>query len=317
LLSVIKALTVAAMLSATPSPEWVTIEEGPFDILYLPKTEYLAKKLAPLMGPELDRISGMLQTEPMKGPITVVIAPDNQSFMELQKGGVSPWVSGTAYPDRRLIYLRPLTGNEVRHSSVESVASHEIAHLVLHEKVKGGDIPTWLHEGTAVFMGHEPLFSRAERMVPIAWTGRAIPFRDLKDYFPSDRNTSATAYAQSGDFVRFLVSDKGIEAFDRYLELLGEGQESNDAMKAAFGKTLFDLETEWLKHVRRTYALVPLISGGAFLWFAMSVLFIFAYFKKRMDTKKKMQAMADREAWEREDIDTRVPEEEDQGRFLH
>lgn len=283
-------LTLALLISAPPDEGWSTLSTDHFRVLSLSRSRRLAERILPRLEPELDRICEALGVSPF-GPITVVVAPDQRSFRSLQGGAVAPWASGTAHPEKSTIYLRPLTGMEVRHSTIQAVASHEIAHLVLHKKLGENRPPRWLDEGMAVFMGAEPLFSRAEHLVPIALTGRYIMFRLLEHDFPTDSSMATTAYAESGDFVRFLYLDKGREAFYRYLDLMAAGEDPDRAMKASFGKTLFDLENEWLKKVRKTYGFIPALSGGALLWFLISVLAIVAYLRKRSDSLARRERL--------------------------
>jgi len=144
----------------------------------------------------------------------------------------------------------------------------------------------------AVFMTNEELMSRADHLFSIGISGRYIPFKDLEHGFPSGSSTAAVAYAQSGDFVRFLYNEFGDAAVNDYLDRLARGEDGGDALEAAFGERLFKLENRWLKGVRRTYGLIPALSGGTLLWFLMSLLFIVAYVRKRARTKQKRLLMA-------------------------
>jgi hypothetical protein len=218
-----------------------------------------------------------------------VVAPDQRTFNEMQGGWVSPYVSGMAYPSRMAIVVRPLSGGEVRHSSIKSVVSHEISHLVLAEKLQGHEPPLWLNEGLAVYMGEEPWFSRSERLLPLALSGRALRFRHLDDSFPEDEEGSAMAYAQSGDFVGFLFDEFGRDAFLGYLDRLAAGQTSDEALQASFNSNLDQLEARWFAGARRRYGLIAVLSGGGFLWFLISLLFLLAYWRKRTETRRRRE----------------------------
>jgi len=281
---------IAVVLSIQASPDWSSVDTPHFAVLYPPRSERRLKTLIPLLEPELSRVSNMLDAEPPE-KITVVMTPDLRAFSDLQGGAVPPWVSGTAYPERSLIYLRPLTGQEIRHSSLRAVVAHEITHVVLHKKLGARPPPRWLDEGLCVFMANEPLYSRAERLITIGLTGRYIPFRRLEHGFPNTSHASASAYAQSGDFVRFLYFEYGDQAFREYLQLMAGGEDPDQALSKAFNTTLFDLETEWAKSVRRTYGLIPAMSGGTLLWFLISLLAIAAYLKKRAQARAMRERM--------------------------
>jgi len=307
-------LLIILALSGEAPAGWQSFETGSFTVIHTDESRALAERVSPVLSPSLLRISDELGTDPPQG-INVVVCPDQRTFRELQGGRVEPWVSGTAYPSRRLIYLRPLSGRDVRHSSIESVAAHEIAHVVLHHKLGDVEPPRWLDEGLAVYMGREPLFSRVELLVPIGLTGRSIPFRSLQQEFPESPGPAATAYAESGDFVRFLMAyqGSGYKRFMDYIELMSRGADPDNALQAAYGKSLFDLETEWLKHVRRTYGFLSAVSGGALLWFLIAVLAILAYTNKKAGARRRMEAL------EREDglygHEMEAEAEDEEGRF--
>lgn len=270
--------------------EWNTHETEHFRIYYKPGTEKVAQNIASRLEPELKRISSKLESSPA-GPIKLVIAPDPRSFMEMQGGDISPWVSGRAYPSRSTIMVRPLRGREIRHSSINGVISHEIAHIVLHQKLGKHRPPKWVDEGVAVFMGSEPFWSRSERLMPIALTGKYIPFRSLEHTFPRDPDGASTAYAQSGSFVNFLYNEYGAAAFLDFLERLSEGEDQKSALQASFNLPLSRLEDKWLREVKKSYWLVAIFSGGGVLWFFISLLFIFAYVKKKRQTRERRRIL--------------------------
>lgn len=281
-------LSLLALMSLVSSGEWRSQTTGPFTVLYLPKSEALAESILPGLGPSLLRVSEFLEVAPPER-IQVVVAPDLPTFQTIQGGQVPPWVSGLADPTRGAIYLRPLSGMEVRHSSLDSVIAHELAHLCLARKVKGHAIPRWLNEGVAVHLGDEPFSSRAERLMPMAITGRFIPFRQLEDDFPNDSGAAATAYAESGDFVRFLIGQFGAPDFLSFLDLLSQGMDYDLALTAVYHATLTDLQNQWARQVKMTYGLFPALTG-ALLWFLISVLAILAYLRKRREARAAREA---------------------------
>jgi hypothetical protein len=283
-------LIVMALLCLRAAPEWAERGTAHFTILYQPQSARLVDRVLPDFETQLARVTGLLRTGP-PAKITVVLAPDARTFSNLA-GGAPPWVSGMAYPERAAIYLRPLSGMEVRHASLSAVIAHEITHVVLYHKLNGRHVPRWLDEGLAVFMADEPLYSRAETLAQIGLTGRYIPFRRLEYDFPDNSDDAATAYAESGDFIRFLYHKYGNDAFNRYLDLIAQGADPDQALQEAFHSTLFPLETEWLHGVRWAYGLIPALSGGAMLWALLGLLSAVAYFRKSARMKEVRKDIA-------------------------
>ncbi len=287
------AFLILFVVLQAPS-DWSEYKTEHFHVYYQPGSENLLENIVPHLEPELSRIGKQLDSYP-SGPIKLVLAPDPRSFMEMQGGGISPWVSGMAYPSRSTIMVRPLRGREIRHSSINGVISHEISHIVLHHKMGELSPPKWVDEGVAVFMGSETFWSRSNRLMPIALTGRHIPFKALHSSFPRDPDGAATAYAQSGSFVSFLYNEYGPASFLDFLDRVKAGAETEAALQASFNLPLSQLEKAWLKEVKKSYWLVAVFSGGGLLWFFISLLFIFAYIKKRRQNRDRKRLLSGEE----------------------
>ena len=282
------------LLLAAPAPG--VIADGRYTIEYQAGAEQLARSIAPLLEPEMLRVCAALRVEPPPR-VRVEVANNRDAFLPRQTDRFEPWVAGMADPGDNTIFLRPLTGGEVRHNSMRAIAAHELAHLAINKKLNGNPAPVWLDEGLAVFLSDEPFYARADRMVTIALTGRAFMFRDLQLSFPSTANEAGTAYAQSGDFVRWLYKEYGEAAFLRYLDILGQGVDPDKALQAAFGLPLYDLQMKWMKSLGRVYGWIPALTGGTFLWFAMALLAAFAYWRKwRAMREQRAELAAEEEA---------------------
>lgn len=290
------AALVLILLLAAPEPG--VIPAGRYTIEYQPGAEKLARSIAPLLEPEMLRIAAALRVEPPPR-VRVMVMDDPRAFMWRQTDRFEPWVAGLASPEQDTIYLRPLSGHEVRHNSVRAVAAHELAHLAIHRRLKGHPAPAWLDEGLAMFLADEPFYARSTQLISIALTGRAFMFRDLQMSFPTTSNQAAIAYAQSGDFVRWLFREHGEQAFLRYLDILAEGVDPDKALQAAFGLPLYDLQNQWLKSLGRLYGWIPTLTGGTFLWFLLALIAAFAYWRKwRQMRETRAELAAEEEARE-------------------
>ena len=275
-----------------------SINAGRFTVEYQPGAEKLARSIVPLLEPELLRIAAALRIEPPQR-VRVMVMADPRAFMGRQTDRFEPWVAGMASPEQDTIYLRPLTGHEVRHNSVRAVAAHELAHLAIHHRLKGHPAPAWLDEGLAMFLANEPFYARSTQLISIALTGRAFMFRDLQMSFPTTSNQAAVAYAQSGDFVRWLFREHGEQAFSRYLDILAEGVDPDKALQAAFDLPLYDLQNQWMKSLGRRYGWIPTLTGGTFLWFMLALVAAFAYWRKwRQMREARAELAAEEEARE-------------------
>jgi hypothetical protein len=187
-----------------------------------------------------------------------------------------------------------LTSSHHRSVSLETVFRHELVHMALRWAVGEVPVPRWFNEGLAVLYSEELPLDRMRTMWPAAAAGRLIPLHRLDRSFPRREFQVNLAYAQSADLVRYLVVHDGRW---RLLELFGRlraGQPFDAALAASWNASLQDLDAEWQADVRRRFSIVPSITAGVSLWALIGVLAVVAYFKRRREIRRRIEAMPDR-----------------------
>lgn len=142
--------------------------------------------------------------------------------------------------------------------------NHEIVHLYSAPIGRPSD---FFNEGLAVAFQTDPVAGRFEAWfngqevhaacrdylrdgrlpLPLADYVTTAPFRALPD--------QVLSYRYAGSFVRFLVDRQGLAAVLDFVRRAGGRDESLAAIRAraeaVFGKTLADLEADWLAFLRR------------------------------------------------------------------
>jgi len=288
------------LLPLSAALAWQQAATEHFRLQYPAALEQTAKELQPRLEPlRASILTDLGASDP--GPILVLLAPDRQAFLDLQPPGVPDWASGTSYPETRTIFLRPLDPLEVRANSLSGILAHELAHLILHQRLRGVAIPRWLDEGLANRYGRSLEWEFPGPLLAVGITGHFIPFAELNDGFPETGAQARLAYAESTDFVQFLKRAYGPTAFNQFLDRLSAGDELNSALRTAFGKNLTSLSSDWLSHVRWSYGLVGILAGGIPLWFGISMLAILAYARKRRTSQLR------RQLWDLEDRAAALP----------
>ena len=287
-------LAALALLISSPAQNWQTLATEHFQLRYPAELTRAAQDLEQHFEPTLAAIGADLQVKEA-GKVLVILAPDRATFFALQPPGVPDWASGTSYPDRRAIFLKPLDPLEVRAATLPGIFAHELAHLILHQRLAGVRPPRWLDEGIASRYGRSLDWDLLGPLLSVGLTGRCLPFSVLDDTFPESGSQARLAYAQSTDFVGFLLKSFGPAAFNTLLDRIAAGEPADAALKAAFGQDLAELSARWLRQVRWTYGLVGLLLGGIPLWFGIALLGIWAYARKRQTSRLR------RELWDLED----------------
>lgn len=195
-------------------------------------------------------------------PIAVIF-PDLESFAEFQSGGVegvrgrAGFTSnslgmtvqrfiGTGFASSCPIYPRPEEQTtEWLYRYTAGVITHEVTHLYQYDYNING--PTWFMEGAATWFSMEPFRGREE----------GLRLRDSDDDLPTLQGVgpSSSAYTPAGcnalsywmgtSFFNYIYGAYGLEAIGMWHDAIGRNRTMNDALVAATGKTLAELEREW------------------------------------------------------------------------
>jgi hypothetical protein len=227
--------------------------------------------------------------------LKVVVAGGPDEFIDIQFGRAPPWAEGTAWPGRDLIFLRIAGGPGDPAARMAQIFRHELAHVMLHHRLRDRDPPRWLDEGYAMLRSAEWDFGRMSTIAQAVITGGLIPIKDLEAGFPGDAAGARLAYAESIEFLSFLISGYGMAGLSRLLDELAGGATTDEALRAVTGHRLPALERRWRKSLRLEYAWIPLLTASGTLWFLISVLFLAGYLRQRERRRAQLAEMARRE----------------------
>jgi hypothetical protein len=124
---------------------------------------------------------------------------------------------------------------------------------------------------------------------------------DLDRSFPVENYEASIAYAESGDFVRFLLRDGDRLRFWTLIERVQTGQPFDRALADAYGTDLRKLEYQWREDIAKRYTFWPVLFSGSLLWVVASGMLVVGYIRK----KRRDRATLAR--WEQEDAPYAVP----------
>lgn len=237
--------------------------------------------------------SGLTMTGLMEfsSPIRVVLAPAASDVSERTPA----WVSGFANGESRTIVLFPGRVSSYPDDNLKTLVHHEIAHVLVAEAARGRPVPRWFNEGLATVAAREwGIEDRARYAAAVVGRGpRTTAELDLG--FAEGGRRVARAYALSGAFVRWLISEYGEQVTARILELLSRDMRFREAFVRATGDTL-----EWAEHrffVREAlwHTWVPFLTSSGVLWAAITALAVIAIRRRRTKSARM------RERWDSEE----------------
>jgi hypothetical protein len=224
----------------------------------------------------------------------VRICPTLEAFMNAQPGKtrVPPWAVGVAYPAENVIVL--LSPRAVKGSRIDiiDVFIHEFSHISLGRALAGVDVPVWLDEGLAIYEAREWNFSRIAVLTRASLMDRLIPLKTLTSSFPAEEELAELAYAESFMFISFLINKMGQDSFHRLILEYARHGNLERALQRGTGMMLSDLEDKWLFYLKLRVSWIPIITSVSTLWFIMSLIFIYAYVRKKRQAEKRMKEMA-------------------------
>ncbi|AKT43345.1 peptidase MA family metallohydrolase [Chondromyces crocatus] len=245
-----------------PAPAtYLPAERGWIKFVYHPSTRDRVLPLLTRVDAFHEELNILLGREAFPETVEVRIAPPaelDQIAHGLDLGGASTAVFG----DLRLVVLSAAPRGSLDTPELESMLRHALAHLALDQATKGATLPRWLHEGFAVHAAGDHKGLRAQTLCLAALRGQLSPLSSLDDLLPADAPEPSVAYAQSADFVRFLLDTSRREHFVGFVEHAHDGEPFAEAVGRSYEGSLAELELSWREDVARRYAFFPVLVGA-------------------------------------------------------
>jgi MYXO-CTERM domain-containing protein len=150
------------------------------------------------------------------------------------------------------------------------------------------ELPRWFKEGFAIYQSGEWSFGRTRALAGGVLSGRLLSLEAIHDQFPTSIYDIELAYAQSIDFVSFLLGEYGPAKFHRLVGLLRRGWSFFLAVEEAYDDGLANIEEAWHRDLKMRFTWIPVVTGTATLWFLATLVFLAAFLKRR---RRKIEAL--------------------------
>ncbi len=273
-----------------------------FHITFAERDRRLAESLAKLSESVYDEIVADVGVPPRPG-IEIYLAGSHEDFLKRQPHSdkAPEWAAGLAYPERNLMILK--TPRAALFGKIDPFRTfrHELAHLTLHQAMEGVPIPRWLDEGLAMYEAREWTFRTTAVISAVTLKKKFIPLATLNHAFPVDFNEAEAAYAQSFSMISWLMNRFGRKDFQTFILNLNERKTLSRSSEAAFGMTFYELEKRWHRWLRIRYTWIPVVTSTAALWFIMTLIFLYAYYRKKRHAREKVVEWELEDMWEEEE----------------
>ena len=291
------------MRSATPAvveqgsvelpPDWVTSFGRHTQIHSAPEHARTARRLVAHADEAVPRLGAVLGL-PAGRRVVVVLAPDETAFDAMQPSRPPQWADGTAWPMQNLVFLHAPEARRGDATPLEKVFEHELVHIMLGQAFAPRRVPHWLQEGTAQVLAEEVRPDMHQRMASIG--DQLISLRDLTGAWPADPVRAQRAYAQSAHFVAYLRNTYGTDAFRAMVGRMARGQRVEDALLAATGDSLTQIDQDWRARVASSPIWLQQVFTDTTLLGLGGVGLVVGFFGVRRRKRERLERWAREEA---------------------
>jgi hypothetical protein len=283
-------------LPALPS-DFETREVGWVTIAYPASVRERAESVARAVQDEKAHLADELG-QAVLAHVDVRIARDPEQMAALAPADAPPphYAVGVAYPALHLVILSLQVPDTYQAPDLEEVFRHELSHVALEDAVADRHVPTWFDEGLAIHESGEKGWDRTKTLWDATLSKRVLPLSELDRGFPIDKYEVNVAYAESADFVRFLMRDSDRVRFGSLVERVRGGTPFDRALGDAYGTDLRKLEYEWREQNAQRFGITPILTGGSVLWVLVAGLMVIGWRRRRKQAKAKLAQWAREEA---------------------
>ncbi len=241
--------------------------------------------------------------QPVLERVEVRIGRNSKEMAELAPRELPPpaYASGVAYPPLHLVILSLTAPGGVEAVDIAEVFRHELSHIALDDAVLGHHVPRWFNEGLAVHESGESRLLRVRTLWDATLSKTVLPLSDLDRGFPEDNYRVSVAYAESADFVRFLLRDSDRARFSSLVDRVRTGEAFDASLSDAYGSDVRKLEFQWREEIAKRYTFLPVLTGGSLLWVLVIGMLVMGWVKKRRRDRATLAR------WEREEAALDLP----------
>ncbi|MBN1626269.1 MAG: hypothetical protein JW944_07065 [Deltaproteobacteria bacterium] len=272
-------LILLSPLDLTVNAQEGVLEGIELDVLYYEGLQKVAMETAdiyPSIKKELERIIGW-KVDFKPG---VVLVGDINQFKMMSGNDLTV---AYALPDRNIIVI-DYSRIKTDPFDLGSILKHELCHLLLHDGIESERLPRWLDEGIAQWVSGglaDIVVEKRQVLTRAVLQNRIIKLKYLNEAFPDEEGMMALAYAESKDFIEYMIRLKGIEAILSILRSLSAGDDIDNAVMKTFSLSLDEMERDWHKSLEKKATWTSVVINNLYeaLFFLAAVALIIGFYR--------------------------------------
>jgi tetratricopeptide (TPR) repeat protein len=176
-----------------------------------------------------------------------VVLYTQQAFADITRAPT--WVG--ALNDGRIRV--PVQGLTSLTPELSRILKHELTHSFVQQKTHGR-APVWLNEGIAQWMEGSRSKENAAALVQVFDEKQAMRLGEMENsWMQLPTAVASYAYAWALANTEYIIQTEGIDEVQRILDLIGQENSTEGAIREVMHLSYDELEAETVKYLRRTY----------------------------------------------------------------
>ncbi|MFQ5639766.1 MAG: peptidase MA family metallohydrolase [bacterium] len=253
--------------------QWYTLESSLFRIRYHESDKKLIDDFSALVDKEYEYLTANLNLR-IRQRVRIYLSPTQTDFDQITGHHIPHWGEGVALLDRNMIVLKSpnLTKNFGR---LSKLVRHELTHILVSQAMTPpAAVPTWFHEGMAIYFSYDDEFIGGEAISKALIGDSIVPLAEIDHVLKFRQEKARLAYEESYSAVLFLEEKFGYEGILALTKELKNNKTFEGAFQAAYGISSADFELDWIRYAEKKYRWRFLLDFDTFLWIFMLVVFI-------------------------------------------
>lgn len=271
-------LGLSLLLALFAWPGVVGAEDLPRLVVAAPETHRaLAAQLEALPPRRFEAAMGLIGLTRAGAPINVALVTEQAP----EAAAAPAWVAGYAYGALGRIVLFVERTPSYPDGSLEALLDHEVAHVLIARAAAQRPLPRWFNEGVAMVAGHAWGLADTSRLTLAVVTRSETSVAELGEMFSGSSGEVTRAYALSGAMVRDMLRRYDRDVVARVVSGLRLGSPFEEAFRYATGSSVATFEVSFWRRHTFWYRWVPLLGSSVTLWFAITLLALVAFRRRR------------------------------------
>lgn len=225
--------------------QWSKVDSGLVSLRWYKGDEAFARSLLEYATKAVDQLGKDIGVKP-KAVVKILIYASNADLLGALEPGAHEWTGGVSFSEEGIIVIDAAPTASGKAFAARAVP-HELSHVVVHQVTDNpyGGLPRWLDEGLAMYAEGKLEPSYQKTLDDAVKADDLLSLKTLSSSFPSDSDLAHLSYSESHSVVKFILDRYGREKMTRLLAVFSEGNTYDDALRAALGIDMRELESQW------------------------------------------------------------------------